>query len=35
MGISGDVLLKFDVKKEGKETLASSQFLLRSLFNGL
>ncbi|XP_053395877.1 uncharacterized protein LOC123544970 isoform X2 [Mercenaria mercenaria] len=34
MGVSGETLLKFDIKREGKEHLATKAFTLRSLFSG-
>ncbi|KAL4237453.1 hypothetical protein ACF0H5_002170 [Mactra antiquata] len=34
MGLSRDTLLKFDIKREGKEHLASKAFTLKSLFSG-
>jgi hypothetical protein len=35
IGVSGETLLKFDIKREGKEHLATKAFTLRSLFSGL
>ncbi|XP_060558293.1 uncharacterized protein LOC132718594 [Ruditapes philippinarum] len=34
IGVSGETLLKFDIKREGKEHLATKAFTLRSLFSG-
>ncbi|WAR19380.1 TCB3-like protein [Mya arenaria] len=34
MGIHGDTLLKFDIKREGKEHLASRAYTIKTLFSG-
>jgi len=34
MGVSGDALLKFDIKRENKEHLASKAYTIKSLFSG-
>lgn len=34
MGISGEARIKFDVKREGKEHLASKEYSIKSLFSG-
>jgi len=34
MGISGETRIKFDIKREGKEHLASREYTIKSLFSG-